>query len=206
MNEAPIDFLSTLTSSGARWLIGALIRCKDILLERKIRVVGLDYDADYVAGAKAAIEKANLQQQVTVVEMSVYDAPQQRAKLLLPGETKPQPFRAVYFSGSFSLLPDSLGALTAVASLLIPKAQGRIFITQTYQRFVPPFMSLVKPLLLYIISIDFGQLMKEDRMTDFFHNEVPKQSNLDCVEHEVIKGSVDNFLQAAYLTILKPRS
>lgn len=206
---------------------GALIRCHDILLERKIRVVGIDYDADYVQKANHAIQKANLDHTVSVVTMSVYDVVSQQQRLVLPrtssgtGESNstmpaatgtaraPTPttnsnvelFDVIYFSGSFSLLPDMPGALTAVLPLL--KKDGQICITQTYQRYTPPFLAYIKPWLRYLTTIDFGQLIPEDRAATFFQHQVPQQCHLECVEHDVIKGSVDTFLQAAYLTILQ---
>jgi SAM-dependent methyltransferase len=201
---------------------GALIRCHDILLERKIRVVGIDYDADYVHKANHAIQKANLDHVVSVVTMSVYDVVSQQQRLIQisePRESNPtmssQPattttttrdstaalFDVIYFSGSFSLLPDMPGALKAVLPLL--KKGGQIYITQTYQRYTPPFLAYIKPWLRYMTTIDFGQLIPEDRAATFFQHQVPDQCHLECVEHEVIKGSVDTFLQAAYLTILR---
>lgn len=184
---------------------GALLRCKDILLDRKIRVVGLDYDADYVMEAQLAVKKANMEHCISVVDMSVYDAERLQGKLSIPGEATDKPrFDAIYFSGSFSLLPDMSGALTAVVPLL-KKGTGQIYITQTYQRYAPPLMSFLKPLLRYMITIDFGQLVMEEKAKHFFENEVPEKCKLRCVEHEVIKGSVDTFMQAAYLTILKPK-
>jgi hypothetical protein len=227
------DHVTTTTTTKT----GALIRCQDILLERKIRVVGIDYDADYVHKANHAIQKAHLDPVVSVVTMSVYDVVSQQQRLLIPtsssssssssqreyegsrpGESNPTIpaagaaptpttnsnavlFDVIYFSGSFSLLPDMPGALMAVLPLL--KKDGQICITQTYQRYTPPFLSYIKPWLRYMTTIDFGQLIPEDRAATFFQHQVPQQCHLECVEHGVIKGSVDTFLQAAYLTILR---
>jgi hypothetical protein len=66
--------------------------------------MGLDYDADYVAKAQNAIRNAGLDQVVSVVDISVYDVQRDKSKLLLPGETRPTLFDALYFSGSFSLI------------------------------------------------------------------------------------------------------
>ena len=55
----------------------------------------------------------------------------------------------------------------------------------------------LKPLLRYITTINFGQLIHEDWVAEFFHQQAPGQCQLDCVEHEVIKDSVDMFIQAA---------
>jgi hypothetical protein len=158
--------------------------------------------------AKNAVAKANLDDYITVVDGSVYDAERLQSQLsTIPGDNQRHAntprFDAIYFSGSFSLLPDMPGALTAVMPLLT-KETGRIYITQTYQRYAPPLLGYLKPLLRYITTIDFGQLVMEENASTFFEKEVPDKCNLECVEHAVIKGSVDSFLQAAYLTILKP--
>jgi hypothetical protein len=53
-----------------------------------------------------------------------------------------------------------LGALTAVKPLLQPN--GKIYVTQTYQRYTPPLLPYLKPLLKYVTTIDFRQLIRED--------------------------------------------
>jgi ubiquinone/menaquinone biosynthesis C-methylase UbiE len=182
---------------------GALIHCQDLLKTRNIRVVGIDYDQDYVMEAQKAIAKEGLQDYISVLHMSVYDMETRRNKLKIPGkEAAPSEFDAAYFSGSFSLLPDMCGALRVTCRLLQPKAP--IYITQTYQRKSPPLLSYIKPLLRYITTIDFGQLIFEQEAKDLFYNVVPKECDLNVVEHDVIPGSLDTALQAAYLTILEP--
>jgi hypothetical protein len=106
-------------------------------------------------------------------------------------------FDAVYFSGSFSLLPKPLEALHSLSSILEPN-HGRIYITQTYQRHTPFLLHRVKPLLKYLTTIDFGNLVTTDEIMELY-----KTSGLVMEEHEVIQGSVDNYYQAAYLSILK---
>jgi hypothetical protein len=101
--------------------------------------MGLDYDADYVAKAQNAIRNAGLDQVVSVVDMSVYDVQRDKSKLLLPGETRPTLFDAIYFSGSFSLLPAMPGALTAVKPLLQKKVKFMLLrpISDTHRRYCP---------------------------------------------------------------------
>jgi hypothetical protein len=195
------------------------------LLDRQIRVVGIDYDADYISKAQDTIRRAGLAHLVSVIEMSVYhldahppprkhlSASVGRESLDSPGPPldaatrllQPNSFNAVFFSGSFSLLPDPPRALNAVLPFLRQHG-GQIYITQTYQRYTPPFLAYVKPLLRYITTIDFGKLIPEEEAATFFHKTVPTKCKLLCIEHEVIGGSVDTFLQAAYLTVLRPRS
>jgi len=198
---------------------GALLNCSHILKERQIKVVGLDYDEDYIHQAKAAISKANLEDHVRVICMSVYDVYEEQDQLwdIVPStwfsttatagnhkkESTQKYFDAIYFSGSFSLLPDMSGALNVVQQLL---QKGKIYITQTYQRKTPPLLPWIKPLLRYMITIDFGQLITESKAYKLFHEEFVTQCNVTVQDHSVIPGSIDTVLQAAYLTILVPNN
>lgn len=173
---------------------GALLRCSNLLREKNIRIVGIDYDADYVATAQNAIESVGLKSLIEVEHKSVYD--------LKLGE-KDKPYDAVYFSGSFTLLPDRLEALRVVSAMV---EEGEIYITQTYQRKSPPMLTYLKPILKYFTTIDFGQLVFEGEISEFFHKVVPEECDLTLVEHKVIENSLDTPLQAAYLTILKQKS
>ena len=52
-----------------------------------------------------------------------------------------------------------------MAALLKPG--GKIYITQTFQRRALPGMSVVKPLMKYCTTIDFGQLVFEPEAVGF---------------------------------------
>ena len=98
----------------------------------------------------------------------------------------------MYFSGSFSLLPDPLGALMAARRLLSPG--GSIFITQTFQRHGFPGLSIIKPMVKWVSTIDFGRLVYESEI-----ESIIKCSGMNVVVNDVISGSVDNFFQAAHI-------
>ncbi|KAL3938901.1 MAG: hypothetical protein SGBAC_006277 [Bacillariaceae sp.] len=171
---------------------GALINCSAIVKNRGLKIVGVDYDKDYVIQAQVALEKAGLQDSVQVFHKSVYDL----------DKDKDGVFDAVYFSGSFTLLPDPVEALRVVK----PLTKSKIYVTQTYQRKSPPLLAYIKPLLRYLTTIDFGQLTFEADIGKFFSEKVPKECGLKLESHEVIEGSLDTSLQAAYLTILDVKS
>lgn len=169
---------------------GALINCASIIKGRGLKVVGIDYDADYVMEAQRAIHEAKLEDSIQAFHKSVY---------VLKHKAEGS-FDAVYFSGSFTLLPDPCEALRVVR----PLTTGRVYITQTYQRKSPPLLGYIKPLLKYLSTIDFGKLTSTEESFDFFANVAPKECDMRLVQHEVIEGSIDTSLQAAYLTILEP--
>lgn len=193
-------------------------------------MVGVDYDANYVSVAQTAISDQGLDEYISVVTMSVYDVQSKLSELaellvlLPPAGTKnkneessssspqhDQQFDAVYFSGSFSLLPDMVGAIQVVAPLLSsssqsPKNVGKIYITQTYQRQFPRLLSYIKPLLRYLTTIDFGQLVTEQEAEDLFYRQIQETCGMDVLEHKVIDSSVNTSAQAAYLTVLQRKA
>lgn len=172
-------------------------------------MVGVDYDAHYVSVAQTAIANQGLENYISVVTMSVYDVQTKQSELTVPGakkgESSPHQFDAVYFSGSFSLLPDMVGAIQVVAPLLLlqPPNSGKIYITQTYQRQFPMLLSYMKPLLRFLTTIDFGQLVTEQDAEDLFYRQIQVTCGMDVLEHKLIDRSVNTSIQAAYLTVLQ---
>lgn len=179
---------------------GALLRCKDLIIERDLKVVGIDIDASYVEAGKLLVQKMGMEDRVSVNVVDVYDGRATLLKLaheLGAKENENGQFvDAVYFSGSFSLLPDPEKALQLVSKYI--KNDGCLYITQTYQRKTPFFLPYIKPLMKYATTIDFGNLVREEEVLETF-----KDSGLQVLEHEVIQGSVDNSMQAAYLSVLR---
>ncbi|KAL3821965.1 hypothetical protein ACHAXA_004453 [Cyclostephanos tholiformis] len=180
---------------------GALLRCVDLIESKNLKVIGIDIDAAYVEAGNASIRGAHLSDRITIDKVDVYEGKQKILDLAMNlGATvnsNGQFVDAVYFSGSFSLLPDPVKALQLVSSFV--KGNGaRVYITQTYQRKTPFFLPYVKPLLKYATTIDFGKLVKEEDVLQTF-----KESGLEILEHDVIPESVDNRFQAAYLSILR---
>eukprot|EP00754_Rhynchopus_humris_P049712 Rhum_TRINITY_DN8547_c0_g1::Rhum_TRINITY_DN8547_c0_g1_i1::g.28361::m.28361 len=166
---------------------GALVKNAAAVRAKDLTLVGVDYDAAYVKKAQEVVAANGLADNVTVHHLSVYDAALR---------TDHGTFDAVYFSGSFTLLPDPQEALQVATA--ITKPGGLIYITQTYQRSYVPLLGCVKPLLRYLISIDFGPLTYEAQL-----EEILAASGMAVLENEVIPNSVDNRWQAARLIVLK---
>ena len=149
------------------------------------------YDARYVKAAERRIAgDAKLKGRVSVVCASVYDGQ-------VLGALRPKGgFDAAYFSGSLTLMPDPVEALQAVAAVVRPG--GRIYVTQTYQKRAAPVMRVVKPLLRYVTTVDFGKLTSCEEAERIF-----RDSELELVEHAPIAGSVDTVFQTAFRTVLR---
>jgi SAM-dependent methyltransferase len=121
---------------------GALLAQRDLLTRRRLRVVGLDIDPDYVRRARQVVAGAGLEQSIEVRLESFYDH-------------RGGPYDAIYFSGSFMVLPDPRGALDHARTLLTPV--GRLYFTQTFERRRSPLLDAIKPRLARITTIDFGR-------------------------------------------------
>ena len=126
---------------------GALLANADRVARKRLRVVGIDIDAGYVARARRRLGDSSLAGRAEVRLESVYDH-------------QGGPYDAVYFSGSFMLLPEPERALRHCRALLSP--DGRIFFTQTIQEKPSRWMETLKPLLKRVTGIDFGRVTYED--------------------------------------------
>lgn len=123
----------------------ALVTNADILKEKHITVVGIDYDAAYVRKCQDLITLGGLSDYISVACCSFYDYQDEER------------FDHVYFSGSFMILPDAVEALRHAQGLL-RDTNGRLYFTQTFELERNPFLEKIKPALTYITSIDFGRV------------------------------------------------
>jgi SAM-dependent methyltransferase len=124
----------------------ALIANAHLLRERALHVTGVDVDAGYVEHCRRAIVRHGLDDRVAVRLESI-DA------------HEAAPYDAVYFSGSFMLLPDPVATLRHVRSLVVP--EGHVYFTQTFEHRRSRTVELVKPLLRRLTGIDFGRVTYE---------------------------------------------
>ena len=175
----------------------ALAQNASIVEQKDLRIVGVDYDQTYVTKCEQVIrDTSGLIGRTCVVCKSVYDGDLQRVANATASVDENELFDAVYFSGSISLMPDPAEALRCTAQLLKPN--GRLYITQTFQRKGTKFMEYAKPLLKYVTTIDFGKLTYEKDVVNFI-----QESGLEIVENSIIPGSVDTYFQAAFIIVLK---
>jgi SAM-dependent methyltransferase len=124
----------------------ALLANADLLREKDVRVTGVDVDAAYVERCRSEVVRRRLTERV-VVRLESID------------RHEGGPYDAVYFSGSFMLLPDPAGTLRHVRSLVVPG--GPVYFTQTFEHGPSRMAELVKPLLGRLTGIDFGRVTYE---------------------------------------------
>jgi SAM-dependent methyltransferase len=160
---------------------GALLANADLVKRKSLRIVGIDIDADYVERARRRVASSPLMDLVDVRLESVYDH-------------RGGPYDAVYFSGSFMLLPEPEQALRHCRTLLQPG--GRVFFTQTIQKGPARWMEVLKPMLKRVTSIDFGRVTYEDAFRTQIHNA--------GLELEEFTALARHGSRAAYIAVARP--
>ncbi len=124
----------------------ALLSHAELIVRKDLRITGVDINAAYIARCRRGIARQRLGDRIDVRVESI-DA------------HRGGPYDAAYFSGSFMLLPDPPATLRRVGPLLVPG--GRVYFTQTFERNRSPAVELVKPLLRFLTTIDFGRVTYE---------------------------------------------
>jgi SAM-dependent methyltransferase len=160
---------------------GALLANGDLVKRSRLCIVGIDIDADYVARARLRLGESTLADRAEVRLESIYDH-------------RGGPYDAVYFSGSFMLLPEPERALRHCCALLSP--DGRIFFTQTIQKQPARWMEILKPMLKRVTSIDFGRVTYEDDFKAQIHAAGLELEEFTVLAHH---GS-----RASYLAVARP--
>ncbi len=150
---------------------GALVRNADLVRQRNLHVVGVDIDPVYLRRCRKLVAKAGLARHVVPKLESIYDH-------------HGGPYDAVYFSASFMLLPDPVGALRHAAHMLSPN--GRFYFTQTIHTKRAPVMEKVKPMLHRVTTIHFGRVTYEHELV-----EVVRRAGLQLHEWRNLGGGRD---------------
>ncbi|MEC7984317.1 MAG: class I SAM-dependent methyltransferase [Myxococcota bacterium] len=150
----------------------SLISNSDLIIKRKMNVMGIDIDPQYLKACRKRIEEENLSQYINVREQSVYTLDQN------------EKYDAVYFSASFMLLPDQKKALEVIKSCL--DAGGLVCFTQTFEAKKTRFWEFVKPLLVRFTTIHFGEVTYEKPFLSLLED-----SGFEIVKNDLLmkKGS-----------------
>jgi len=190
-----------------------LIQNKDLLIEKNIRVIGIDNDVDYIESSKLHISKAKLDHRIRVYHHNIYKMDELKGKLLLPrGDedfthalTEEVLFDAIFFSGTLPVLHDKVGAINGLASWRKPKCKIMVCQAAQYESLLTPLARVFKPMLYYLTSVDHGELITEEEAVHLFELTIRRECKLDVTHHESLE-SYNNPLEAAYFTILEPMS
>ena len=168
----------------------ALVKNEDLLRQKRLVVVGIDYEQRYIKKAIQVIGEAGLNDLVKLHCKSIYEP---ALRQVFTGAAK---FDCAYFSGSLTLMPDPPAALKCAAAMLVDG--GLIYVTQTFQNRPSPIMERVKPLLRRFTSVDFGRVTYYKEVA-----EIARKAGMTIVEDAPVPGSIDNANQTARLIVLK---
>jgi SAM-dependent methyltransferase len=124
----------------------ALCANADLLVERDLRVHGIDTNPRYLARCAEHLGRADLLRKVTTELVSVYDH-------------QGGPYDAAYFSASLMVLPEPARAVRHVAGQL--SRGGRVYFTQTFHDRRVPLLEWFKPRARWLTTIDFGRVTYE---------------------------------------------
>lgn len=171
----------------------ALARNYALVLQKKLAVVGIDYEEAYIVKARSVVKEVSLKDSVILYCKSVYD---EQLSSLFSGDAR---FDAVYFSGSLTLMPDPPKALRIGASML--KDGGRVYITQTFQDRKSSWAEVVKPWLQTITTIDFGKVTYRTEM-----EAIISRAGLTILEDGPVAGSISTAWQTARMYVLEHRA
>ena len=155
--------------------------------EKGILVHGVDIDKDYVDRCQLSIEKDNLQSQISVTHESIYDH-----KCIDENRL----YDVIYFSGSFMLMPDPIQCLIHIRNLMKVDGNEAIYFTQTFQEKSLWFVDIIKPLLCWFTTIDFGHTTYE---RDFI--KVLKAGGLEIVDMRTISKGVLGSTSSRLVTV-----
>jgi ubiquinone/menaquinone biosynthesis C-methylase UbiE len=151
----------------------ALTRNAELVKLRKLRITGLDIDSQYLERCRENIARRDLDDYVMVRPESVY-------------AHHGGPYNAVYFSGSFMLLPDQKRALLHVSELLRPG--GEILFTQTFQEKKSGLIERIKPQLHRATTVRFGRVTYEEDFRRLLLEADLDLSNLEVLSRDATRS------------------
>ena len=168
---------------------GALVRNQELVLGRRVTVVGIDPEREYVTKAARVVAAAGLADAIKVHCLSIYEPGLRSA---FAGKAK---FDDASFSGSLALLRDPVAALRCAATMLKPG--GRVYVTQCFHNRPAPLTARLKPMLRRFTSIDFGRVVLAAEIA-----EIAERAGLHVIEDAPVPGSIDTRWQTARLVVL----
>mmetsp|Transcript_6356 Transcript_6356/g.6910 ORF Transcript_6356/g.6910 Transcript_6356/m.6910 type:complete len:233 (-) Transcript_6356:239-937(-) len=170
----------------------ALARNADAVKQKKLVIVGIDYEAKYIAKAAVVAKSAGLEKQLVLHCKSIYE---EELPQIFSGSAA---FDAAYFSGSLTLMPDPPAALRAAASMV--KDNGLIYITQTFQNRPSPLMERLKPVMKYATTVDFGRVTYRADV-----QKIIEAAGMEVLEDKPVPDSIDTKAQTACLIVVRSK-
>lgn len=124
----------------------SLIMNKSILIEKNIKIIGVDIDAESIKYAKQLINENNLNEFIKIHNANIYNFKSDKVDY-------------IYFSNSFSVIPNVLDVINHTKDAFL-KDDGQIVISTTIDAKYNYMRYIIKPNLKNIFfGIDFGRIV-----------------------------------------------
>lgn len=161
----------------------SLLKNKQILIEKKIKIVGVDIDSDSINLAKKIIKANDMDNYIQVYCQDIFTF------------DNSQKFDFIYFSNSYSVIPEINKMMNFTYNNFL-KESGELVLSTTLDSRFSNFKDVVKPFLKRIcLGIDFGRFITIDN----FINDISKDNfvitNMENVHQNWIPiwGNIDIF-------------
>lgn len=140
-------------------------------IPKDIKIIGVDIDEHYVTTCQKLFQK---RPNVNIELKNFYEM----------GKTPSEKFDLILFTSSFMLMPDKNLALQVAKSILRPG--GKIYFILTLFEKRKALIEKFKPLLKYILTVDFGQALTEDQFLDILKDNGVKVTYKERVVRKYI--------------------
>jgi len=152
-------------------------------IPKDVKIMGVDIDEHYVKTCQKLFEK---RPNVSIELQNFYEFEVKK------GEEK---FDVILFTSSFMLMPDQNQALQVAKKILKPN--GKVYFILTLFEKRKRLISIFKPLLKYVLTVDFGQAMTEEQFLDIL-----KQNDMKVTYKErVIRKYIPCFRVFRYFLV-----
>ena len=139
-------------------------------LPQKTHILGVDIDENYVRTCQNLFKK---NQNVKILLKNFYEMEEECSRS----------FDVILFSSSFMLMPDKDKALEIAKKLLKP--DGKIYFILTLFERRKKLVEKFKPLLKYLLTIDFGEALTETQFFDYLQNNGIKVTYKERIQRKM---------------------
>lgn len=168
LKEHRVDQMTDLLDIG----IGTGTALSYIIQEipKKIQILGVDIDEHYVKTCKNLFKN---NENVEILLKDFFEMEQENDKK----------FDVILFSSSFMLMPNKNKALEICKKILKP--EGKIYFILTLFERKKRIVEKFKPLLKYILTIDFGEALTEKQFFEILENNQLKVTYKERIQRKM---------------------
>lgn len=123
----------------------------NLIKQKKLEIVGIDIDAEYINYARQTVKLANLEQHIKLINNDIYCVDSDDMAL--------KSFDYVMFSDSYAVIPNVHDMITFCERYLKQDSSSKIVVVSTlFDRF-NKYVSWIKRHIVYVSTVDYGSMM-----------------------------------------------